>query len=489
MADYYTTLGLTYDATPEEIRASYFELARKYHPDSNPEAPSAAKERFILIQEAYEVLANPARRQAYDAKLPAELKNGPEISVNLKYSRSIVPAISEQQLHYVLVDLICTAEVEFSKLPPFHLCLVLDKSTSMQGTRMDMVKSTAAQLLRQFRPHDYLSVVTFSDRAEVLIPPTKVGDIKDDHRINMLQASGGTEIYQGLALGVQQLRSMDERLLRQLVLLTDGHTYGDDDACLELAEMVSRDGISINVLGIGHEWNDQLLDRVASLGGGNAMLVTSPKDLGKFFEQKLATLSNTYARGLFFEFTSDPGVQLRYAFRLHPETGVLSANSPAQLGTLMYRRSMSFLLEFMLPPLSPTTRSISLARGQLKMEIPSWKSAKARILLDINRPVNPTAERESPPSPLVEAMAKLTLYRMQERVRKEVSEGQIDKATRHLHYLATHLLSQGDRELAHTVLIEAEHIQQSRRFSKEGDKRIKYGTRALLLPSGPEQKP
>ncbi|HMN62059.1 MAG TPA: hypothetical protein PJ988_16940, partial [Anaerolinea sp.] len=60
------------------------------------------------------------------------------------------------------------------------------------------------------------------------------------------------------------------------------------------------------------------------------------------------------------------------------------------------------------------------------------------------------------------------------------------KATKHLHYLATHLLSQGDRELAHTVLMEAEHIQQSRRFSKEGDKKIKYGTRALLLPSGSE---
>jgi Ca-activated chloride channel homolog len=489
LADYYTTLGIPYDATPEEIRSAYFDLARKFHPDSTPNAPASAKEKFLLIQEAYDVLSNQSRREGYDARLPAELRNGPEISVNVKYSRSVIPAISEQQLHYVLVDMICTAEVEFNKLPPFHLCLVLDKSTSMQGTRMDMVKATAAQLLRQFRPQDLFSVITFSDRAEILIPPTRVSDIKDDHRINMLQPSGGTEIYQGLALGVQQLRSMDERFLRQLILLTDGHTYGDDDACLELAQMVAGEGISISVMGIGHEWNDQLLDRVASLSGGNAMLVTSPKDLGKFFEQKLSVLSNTYARGLSLEFVSDPGVQLRYAFRLHPETGVLTSSSPTQLGTLMYRRSMSFLLEFMLPPISTTSQSLKLLRGQIKMEIPSWKSANARIMLDLNRPVSPTVERESPPSTIVEAMAKLTLYRMQERVRKEVSEGQIDKATRHLHYLATHLLSQGDRELAHTVLIEAEHIQQSRRFSKEGDKRIKYGTRALLLPSGPEQKP
>jgi Ca-activated chloride channel homolog len=110
-------------------------------------------------------------------------------------------------------------------------------------------------------------------------------------------------------------------------------------------------------------------------------------------------------------------------------------------------------------------------------------------MVNLSRAVSENVEHESPPPQLIEALAKLTLYRMQERVRKEVGDGQIDKATKHLHFLATHLLSQGDRELAHTVLVEAEHIQQSRRFSKEGDKRIKYGTRALLLPSGPEQKP
>lgn len=480
-------MGLPYDASPEEIRSAYFELARKYHPDANPDIE--AKERFIVVQEAYDVLSNPQKRSAYDAQIPAEFKRGPEISVNIKSSRSIVSSMAEQQLHYVLVDLICTADVEVNKLPPFHLCLVLDKSTSMQGSRMDMVKASAAQLIRQFRPQDMLSVVTFSDRAELLIPPTRATDIKEDHRINMIQPSGGTEIYQGLALGVQQLRSVDDRYLRQLILLTDGHTYGDDEACIELADLVSREGISISAMGIGHEWNDQLLDRISSLSGGNAMLISSPKDLSKFMEQKLSVLSNTYAHGLTFEFTSDPGVQLKYAFRLHPETSPLTVTSPSLLGTLMYRRSMSFLLEFMLPPLAPTAKQIVVARGQIKMEIPSLKSPYARIMLDLTKAVSANAEKEAPPSQLVEAMAKLTLYRMQERVRREVTEGQIDKATRHLHYLATHLLSQGDRELAHTVLIEAEHIQQSRRFSKEGDKRIKYGTRALLLPPGPEQKP
>ncbi len=147
------------------------------------------------------------------------------------------------------------------------------------------------------------------------------------------------------------------------------------------------------------------------------------------------------------------------------------------------------MLEFMAPPLLDETESLTLAKGQIWMDIPGKANPKTRILIDLNRPVKANPQLDSPPAAIVEAMAKLTLYRLQEKVRLEVGEGQIDKATKHMHYLATHLLSQGDRELAHTVLIEAEHIQQSRRFSSEGEKRIKYGTRALLLPPGPEPKP
>jgi Ca-activated chloride channel family protein len=177
---------------------------------------------------------------------------GPEVSLNVKYSRSIIPRIPEQQLHYVLLELICTADFEMKDLPPFHLCLVLDRSTSMQGQRMDMVKASAMQLMRQFRNQDLFSVVAFSDRAEVIIPPTRVSEMsKDDHRISMLQAGGGTEIYQGLQLGMQQLRSIDTRYMRQLILLTDGHTYGDDEACVSLPKKPTRKAFR-SARGSGH---------------------------------------------------------------------------------------------------------------------------------------------------------------------------------------------------------------------------------------------
>lgn len=484
--DYYSLLDLPYDATPEEIRDAYRQLVRIYHPDANQNA--ADGEAFIAIQNAYEVLSNPEKKAGYDASLPESLRAGPEITTAVRFSRSVIPVFDEPQLVYALVELICTADINKKHTPPAHICLVLDRSTSMQGLRMDMVKASSANLVQQLRPQDLLSVVTFSDRAEVLLPPSRASSLsKSDHRISLLQAGGGTEILQGLSLGIEQLRKSADSYNHHLLLLTDGHTYGDEQGCLALAREAATEGISISVLGIGDDWNDELMDQIAGLSGGNAQLITSPADLDNFIADKLLQIETLFARGLRFQFTTSPGVQLRYAFRMIPNISPLDTTSPILLGDIQYHRNISLLLEFTIPPLKEEWAQLTLAKGSIWMEIPGRLTPKARIFLHLHRPVVLNPVDEPPPPMLMEAMEKLTLYRMQERVRREVGSGQVDKATRHLHYLATHLVEKGDRELAHTVLIEAEHVQQSRQLSGDGGKRIKYGTRALLLPPGSER--
>src|SRR5574338_961645 len=169
--NYYALLEIAYNATPEEIRGAYFQLARSTHPDVN-QAPNA-REAFIAVKEAYDVLSDPKKRAAYDSTLPFEMRQGPAISINARYSQPVMRAMNEPQLAYVLVDLICSAETNKLNLLPCHICLVLDKSTSMKGQRMDMVKSSALNLLQQARPQDIISVVAFGDRAEVVVPPTR----------------------------------------------------------------------------------------------------------------------------------------------------------------------------------------------------------------------------------------------------------------------------------------------------------------------------
>jgi hypothetical protein len=100
----------------------------------------------------------------------------------------------------------------------------------------------------------------------------------------------------------------------------------------------------------------------------------------------------------------------------------------------------------------------------------------------MTRPVKENHVAEPPSLAITKALSRLTLYRMQDQAQKEVSQGQLAKATRRLEHMATHLLAQGENELAKTVLTEAQNINIKGRFSDEGRIQIKYGTRALLLP-------
>jgi Ca-activated chloride channel family protein len=93
-----------------------------------------------------------------------------------------------------------------------------------------------------------------------------------------------------------------------------------------------------------------------------------------------------------------------------------------------------------------------------------------------------TAEASSDPPPvdIMDALARLRLYRLQEQARLEVTAGNYELAAEQLTRLATHLLAQGQRGLAKTALMEAENIQRKKSFSQQGGKEIKYGTRALF---------
>ncbi len=125
--------------------------------------------------------------------------------------------------------------------------------------------------------------------------------------------------------------------------------------------------------------------------------------------------------------------------------------------------------------------------GSIKMDIPSNPIKKTRMYFDFKRPISTTIDRVIPPAAIIDAMSHLTLYRIQEKARNEVKDGDIQNATRHLHHVATHLLARGDRNLARTVLQEAQNLQTQKSFSDIGEKRIKYGTRSLLMLPEPER--
>ncbi len=478
--DFYTVLGVARSASQEEIRQAYFAAARRLHPDKNT-APGDT-EFFLDVQEAYEVLSNPKKRARYDTTLPPEKLADIPLDQRVLFSRHSLIRLTESQLIYVLMEFSPPANSQTPSAPTLNLCLVLDRSTSMQGANMDTVKATAIQIMRKMKPQDIFSVVTFSDRAEQVIPASRSADLgKQEARIHMLQPSGGTEIFSGLEMGYEEIiRNVRHAQVNHIILLTDGRTYGDEEKCLTLAHRAAEQGVGISGLGIGSEWNDNFLDSLASITGGSSMYVSRPQEIQQSLLDKFNQLGNAYAEETRLDFIIPEGIELRYAFRIQPEAGVLSNESPMLLGPVIRQNSLKVLMEFVIRPQNVTQDPVILMDGRISVTLMNEISPTLPMPIRLVRPVVDEVSVEVPSTAILEALSRLKLYRLQEQARLEVSAGDYDKAAEHLHRLATHLLSRGERGLARTALLEAENIQQNKSISQQGGKEIKYGTRALL---------
>lgn len=484
--EFYNLLDLSIDATKDEIRKAYFEAAKTFHPDLNPSLSD--QEKFIQIQKAYDTLIDPDERQLYDQYNHFDSRGKRNVQVNAYYSRSAIPLITGKQLFYLLLDIFPTKKLDEDLLPPVNVCLVIDKSTSMQGELINKIKFEAVNFIKLLRPQDKISVVSFSDFSEVVIPLTTVSNLGGlIGLVQSIQASGATEIYKGLAEGVDVLNTVSQQNeVRQIVLITDGHTYGDEAACIQLMKESSKNGISFQAIGIGDAWNDQFLDELAKISGGEVLFVSDAKEMYNSLIEKIKSAGILYATSTQIEFVIDPKINLDYTFRLSPDLSNLDIQKKIQLGNLYLGKHLRVIFEFKIEELEEDVKELRMAFGTINIHIPSEPVKKTRLFFDFKRPVVTKINKEIPPSIIIDAMSSLTLYRIQEKARTEVDAGEILNATKHLHHVATHLLAKGDRKLAHIVLEEAENLQTQKNYSEIGRKKIKYGTRSLLMLPEPE---
>lgn len=485
--DPYSTLGVSKDASTEDIKAAYRRIARRLHPDVNQNNPGAAVQ-FQDITVAYELLLDPDRRRVFDDQAQKRQAADSSYSFNLRVtpSKRVVTPMNEPQVIYLLAEILPDSRAREENLKRdsrLNLTLVLDHSNSMNGTRLDKVKVAAHQIIDQLSNGDILAVVTFNDRAEVIIPATPV-DNKNalKAKISMMNASGGTEIYKGLSAGVDQNRRyLGPRLVNHVVLLTDGNTFGDQDNCVELARKAAEQGVSISAMGLGQEWNDEFLDQLASITGGTSSYINSASAVVKFLNNHVRNLSNAFAERVRLSVAPDPDIHFESAFKLSPHPQPLSIDDgQIQLGSLQANRNISVLLQFQLPAnLALGFRSI--ARLAVVGDILINQNQQFQGMNDVALEINENPPPEDPPTAILDALGKLTLYRMQERAQEALASGDVKEATRRLENLATRLLAMGEEELANQARSEARRVAHTSSLSDAGRKTLKYQTRFLLL--------
>jgi Ca-activated chloride channel family protein len=485
---FYERLGIPRDANQEEIRHAYRQLVLRLHPDTN--VKKGETEQFINIQQAYECLSDPLKKVEYDNQLPVESIQPLPLNIHSHYSQSSLAPLPESQLLYTLLGFfIQPGTNHLVPSIPLNISLVVDCSTSMQGIRLDTVKSTAIELVRQLQPDDIFSLVKFNDRAELLIPAGKLTDLKStEMKIQLLQAGGGTEIYKGLDIGftqVNQFRAANR--VNHIILITDGRTYGDEISCNKLADQSSALGISISALGIGNQWNDRFLDHITSKTGGICEFVSDINDIRNSVLNELSRLGSNLTEQITYNYQLSQEVELQSAFRLKPDTSPLVLGPPLNFGFMPKNGAMSVLLEFVIKDIPSIVSTLTIAKGFINYEIPRHRNKinyVQRLLIDRKTSREPI--HDAPPSNIMNAISSFNLYLMQERAREEMAKGDFKSATRHMEILATQLLRKGENDFAQTVLDEVAYIHRNQSYSDNGEKRLKYGTRSLLLPAGNE---
>lgn len=482
--DPYLLLGLTRTASPEEIKLAYRRIARRLHPDANPRSAGAAFQ-FADVSAAYELLMDPDRRRSHDRDVWNSPSRAARFVMAVTPSKRAIQPLEESQVLYLLVDLAPDTNAEAK---PIHreshvnLTLVLDRSNSMNGPRLDRVKMAAQQIIDQLGPEDVLSIIAFNDRAEVIVPATTVRDKASlKARVSLMTASGGTELLQGLEAGLDQNRRfLAPRLVNHMILLTDGNTFGDEAGSLELAKNAAEQGIAISAMGLGQDWNDEFLDQIATTTGGISRYVTSSSMVVQFLNDHVRSLSGVFAERMQLSVATDPDIRLESAFKLAPSPQPLDksqGNMP--LGSLYFSRPLSVLLQLELPSrLSTGFRTI--ARIAVNGDVFDQRLVRHLTLTDVTIEVDETPKLEDPPMSILDALARLTLYRMQERANDAIASGDIVEATRRLEKLATRLLAMGEVDLASQAKVEASRVAHTAAFSEKGRKTLKYQTRHLI---------
>jgi secreted protein with Ig-like and vWFA domain len=411
----------------------------------------------------------------------------PGIRLQRTLSRAVLGESSEPQLLYVLLE--AAAEGLVAQLPklPLNVCLVIDRSSSMRGERLNQVKEAAGKIIDQLSQDDFFSLVVFNDRADVVVPAQRVADKNDLKRgVGTIEAAGGTEMANGMALALQEIQKpMLARGVSRLLLLTDGRTYGDESRCVEVARRAQGRGIGLTALGIGTEWNEDLLETMTARENSRAQYIASAQEITAVFAEEMKRLHSIFAQQVRIQLAARPGGLVRAFDRVRPfiapvqiaeETDLHWAGA---LGDWPGTDVQAFLIEIVVPPLGVGDHP--LLKISLRYDLPS-ANLRDQVAEEIVRVQVQPADQVSYQidSTVKYWLERLVAYRLQSSAWQDIEAGRLDEATRRLQMAGTRLFDAGEVALAQTVQEEATRLLRSGSTSDEGRKRIKFGTRGLM---------
>lgn len=200
---------------------------------------------------------------------------------------------------------------------PIAVSLVIDVSGSMAGEKIANARTAAQSFVETLRDGDILSVYAFSDDVYEIAPPTVIGGAARSlimQRLAGLRDLGSTNLYGGLATGLDRLRSAPPtHAIRRVVLLSDGHANvgpSDPVSIGNLASSGTEWRAQVTAIGLGLDYDEVTLGQLAIRSSGRLYHLASPSQMATILRDEFGTLAATVATDVTIEVVPAPGVIL-----------------------------------------------------------------------------------------------------------------------------------------------------------------------------------
>jgi Ca-activated chloride channel family protein len=226
----------------------------------------------------------------------------PEAAVRcrVELDREVLPAGSAQKAMLKVTLDALKPDAERAR-PPVNLAVVLDKSGSMRGDKIEKAKQAAVEAVRRLDGRDRFSLVVYDSHVRTVVPAQSAANTAQiEERIREIRADGNTALFGGVSEGAAEVRkNLEPQYVHRIILLSDGLANVGPSSPEDLARLgaaLIKEGITVTTVGVGTDYNEDLMTRLAQKSDGNTYFVKEVAELTRIFKAELGDVLSVVAK-------------------------------------------------------------------------------------------------------------------------------------------------------------------------------------------------